>query len=240
VEAALARAEAGAEEGMIPHEAAKAIACVARLELLDRKRIEEGFARTGHTVVPLVCELGRVTGDPYGGFVHWGATTQNITQTRDLLVLRQGGRVFLKLIGEALLAMADLAEKGAEMPIAGRTHGQHALPATFGLKPATWIDEFLRHVVAMVEWHPGELYPRVGFIVTNLARLAECLVAFYNQRGTCKQHIKESENAIKWARLSCPAPSPPTPSASRSMWWPTTSATPCARWRCRGAKSRGR
>jgi hypothetical protein len=60
-----------------------------------------------------------------------------------------------------------------------------------------------RHVVAKVEWHPGELYPRVGFIVTNLARSAEGVVAFYNQRGTCEQYIKEGKNAIKWTRLSC-------------------------------------
>jgi hypothetical protein len=58
-------------------------------------------------------------------------------------------------------------------------------------------------LVAKVEWHPGELYPRVGFIVTNLARSAEGIVTFYNQRGTCEQYIKEGKNAIKWTRLSC-------------------------------------
>ena len=58
-------------------------------------------------------------------------------------------------------------------------------------------------LVAKVEWHPGELYPRVGFIVTNLSRRAERVVAFYNQRGTAEQHIKEGKNAIKWTRLSC-------------------------------------
>jgi hypothetical protein len=57
--------------------------------------------------------------------------------------------------------------------------------------------------VAKVEWHPGELYPRVGFIVTNLARPAERVVAFYNQRGTAEQWIKEGKGAIKWTRLSC-------------------------------------
>jgi hypothetical protein len=46
-------------------------------------------------------------------------------------------------------------------------------------------------------------YPRVGFIVTNLPRSAEGVVAFHNQRGTCEQYIKEGKNAIKWARLSC-------------------------------------
>ena len=58
-------------------------------------------------------------------------------------------------------------------------------------------------MVAKVEWHPGELYPRVGFIVTNLSRPAERVVAFYNKRGTAEQWIKEGKNAIKWTRLSC-------------------------------------
>ena len=49
----------------------------------------------------------------------------------------------------------------------------------------------------------GRLNPRVGFIVTNLARSAEAIVAFYNQRGTAEQHIKEGKSAVKWTRLSC-------------------------------------
>jgi hypothetical protein len=73
--------------------------------------------------------------------------------------------------------------------------------ASFSYQAATW--NKLRRVVAKVEWHPGELYPRVGFIVTNLARPAERVVAFYNRRGTAEQHIKEGKNAINWTRLSC-------------------------------------
>ena len=68
-------------------------------------------------------------------------------------------------------------------------------------RDATW--DKPRRVVAKVEWHPGELYPRVGFIVTNLSRPTERVVAFYNQRGTAKQWIKKGKNAIKWTRLSC-------------------------------------
>ena len=134
----------------------------ARLELLDRARIDEGFARTGHTIVPLVWELSRVVGEPHGGWVHWGATTQNITQTGDLLVLRQAHRVFCGLIGEALSAMADLAERGADMPIAGRTHGQHAVPATFGYKPAVWIDEMIRHVERLRQAAPRIFVAMLG------------------------------------------------------------------------------
>jgi hypothetical protein len=60
-----------------------------------------------------------------------------------------------------------------------------------------------RGVVAKVEWHPGELYPRVAFIVTNMSRPPENVVAFYNKRGTCEQWIKEGKAAIRWTRLSC-------------------------------------
>src|SRR5712671_2068204 len=160
VEAGLAKAQE--ELGIIPTGAAEAIGRAARLELLDRARIDEGFARTGHTIVPLVWELSRVTGEPHGGWVHWGATTQNITQTGDLLVLRHAHRIFLRLIGEALSAMADLAERGADMPIAGRTHGQHALPATFGYKPAVWIDEMIRHVERLHQAAPRLFVAMLG------------------------------------------------------------------------------
>jgi hypothetical protein len=73
--------------------------------------------------------------------------------------------------------------------------------ANFSYQAATWDEP--RRVITKVEWHPGELYPRVGFIVTNLSRPAERVVAFYNQRGTAEQWIKEGKNAIKWTRLSC-------------------------------------
>jgi len=77
--------------------------------------------------------------------------------------------------------------------------------------PVVWYAGFLyqtkswdraRRVVAKVEWHSGELFPRVGFIVTNLTRPAKRVVRFYNQRGTAEQWIKEGKNAVKWTRLS--------------------------------------
>ena len=58
-------------------------------------------------------------------------------------------------------------------------------------------------MVAKVEWHRGELLPRVGFIVTNLTLPAEEVVHFYNGRGTAEQWIKEGKYALKWTRLSC-------------------------------------
>jgi hypothetical protein len=73
--------------------------------------------------------------------------------------------------------------------------------ANFTYRAGSWTKP--RRIVAKVEWHPGELYPRVGFIVTNMTRPAENVIAFYNKRGTCEQWIKEGKGAIKWTRLSC-------------------------------------
>jgi hypothetical protein len=73
--------------------------------------------------------------------------------------------------------------------------------ASFSYQAGSW--DRRRRVVAKVEWHPGELVPRVGFIVTNLSRSAKRVTLFYNQRGKAEQYIKEGKNAIKWMRLSC-------------------------------------
>src|SRR3712207_4788746 len=73
--------------------------------------------------------------------------------------------------------------------------------AAFSYRAGSWTKP--RRVVAKVEWHPGELLPRVGFIVTNLTRPAESVVAFYNHRGTAEQWIEEGKAAVRWTRLSC-------------------------------------
>src|SRR6478736_4908132 len=93
--------------------------------------------------------------------------------------------------GEACSSV-DLASPGLEVR---RYH------ANFSYQAATWGKP--RRVAAKVEWHPGELYPRAGFIVTNMSRPAENVMAFYNKRGTCEQWTKEGKGAIKWTRLSC-------------------------------------
>ena len=86
-------------------------------------------------------------------------------------------------------------------PVGRPPHEVRRYYARFSYQAQSW--KKARRVVAKVEWHPGELYPRVGFIVTNLARPAERVVTFYNQRGTCEQFIKEGKGAIKWTRLPC-------------------------------------
>ena len=73
--------------------------------------------------------------------------------------------------------------------------------ASFVYQAGSW--DRSRRVVAKVEWHAGELFPRVGFIVTSLSWRADRVVRFYNKRATAEQWIKEGKYAVKWTRLSC-------------------------------------
>ena len=143
VEVALAQAQA--ELGIIPKDAAEEITRKAKLSYLDMDAIMAGLARTGHQLVPLIWELDRVCAGDAGGHVHWGATTQNITQTGKLLVLRRVHHIILGQLTDLLNLLADLAEQTKDTLLPGRTHGQHAVPATFGFKVAVWIDELCRH-----------------------------------------------------------------------------------------------
>jgi 3-carboxy-cis,cis-muconate cycloisomerase len=171
VEAALALTQA--DFGIVPQQAAQAIASACRIDRLDLARIRDGIARTSHPLMPLIVELSRVVGEPHGGWVHWGATTQNITQTGDLLILREVYRVILALLGRIMTRLADLAERSADMVMAGRTHGQHAVPITFGYKVAGWIDELGRHITRMFQAEPRLFVALIGGAAGTFASLGD-------------------------------------------------------------------
>lgn len=144
VEAALAAAQADC--GLVPAAAAAAIAAAARLERLDEQQLAAEQARTGHFMMAIISELSRVAGEEHGGWVHWGATTQNIQQTGDVLGLRDAHRIITALEVDVLARLADLADTHAATLMAGRTHAQQAVPITFGFKVAAWADAMLRHL----------------------------------------------------------------------------------------------
>ena len=144
VEVALAKAQA--KIGVIPKWAADTIAEKAQIENINMDRVHEGLLKTGHPLVPLIWELDRVCGEKAGGYIHWGATTQNITQTGKLLLVKQCHDFYIKQLKQLLLTLAELADRTKDYALPGRTHGQHAVPATFGYKVAVWIDELSRHL----------------------------------------------------------------------------------------------
>lgn len=171
VEAALARAQA--RLGIIPGTAAKEIAAKASLSCLDIPSIRRGIAATSHPLMALITELSQTTGEKHGGWVHWGATTQNITQTGDILQIKKAHTILTSQLREVLSAAAGLARKGASAVMAGRTHSQQAVPITFGFKVAVWIDELLRHQERLTQLEPRVFNAMAGGAVGSFASLGQ-------------------------------------------------------------------
>jgi len=171
VEAALALAQG--DLGVIPQDAADQIVAGAHLHLLDTARIDADEIRTAHPLMPLITELARVVGEPAGGWIHWGATTQNIQQTADVLGLRAALNLLTEQLCGLLEALAELSERSADLVMAGRTHGQQAVPITFGFKAAIWTDALMRHLERFQQVRPRLLTAMMGGAVGNFASLGE-------------------------------------------------------------------
>ena len=144
VEAALALSQS--KIGMIPRKAGKKIANKCKLSKLNSKNIERDFKKKGHKLVPIIWELTRACDQESKKYVHWGATTQNIVSNGDLIILKKFHKTILNEISEILRDLSNLSFKTKDYLMVARTHGQHALPTTFGFKVACWIDEISRHV----------------------------------------------------------------------------------------------
>jgi adenylosuccinate lyase len=171
VEAALARAEATA--GLIPGEAAAEISRKARVELLDLAAIKQGIDQTTHELVPLVRQLAELCDGDAGHYVHWGATTQDITDTGLILQVKAAHTVILRDLQALAEALQVLARRERDTLMPGRTHGQHAPPITFGFKVAVWLAEVRRHIERMQECAPRVLVGQFAGATGTLASVGE-------------------------------------------------------------------
>ncbi len=170
-EAALARAQA--RLGMIPQAAADEITAQARADRMDATAIKQGIDRTVHPLVSMIWQLAnRCTGDA-GRYVHWGATTQDVMDTAIVLQIRDAMALFEETIARLKGVMSRLARDHRATPIAGRTHGQQALPTTFGAKIAVWLAELERQRRRLAASKPRVLVGEFGGAVGTLAGLTE-------------------------------------------------------------------
>jgi adenylosuccinate lyase len=138
VEVALAKAEA--EHGLIPKSAAKEIARKARIDQLDLEGMKAEFDTTWNPVMPLVNALRKVVSKRTGRYIHWGCTSKNIFDTGMMLQVKDSYELVLNDVETVADLLADLAARYRDTVMAGRTHGQHAIPITFGFKVAAWLD----------------------------------------------------------------------------------------------------
>ncbi|WP_265110812.1 class-II fumarase/aspartase family protein [Halosolutus halophilus] len=146
VEAALARAEA--EAGIVPEWAAAEITAKSSIEHVETTRIKEYVDEIGLFSMSIIEAWKEELGEA-GEYVHWGASTQDISDTVVVIQLREA----MEAIGETLLAVRDrlvsLADEHRETPMIGRTQHTNAPPITLGFKFATWLDEIERHLVRL-------------------------------------------------------------------------------------------
>jgi 3-carboxy-cis,cis-muconate cycloisomerase len=168
VEAALARVQAGL--GIIPAEAAVAITAAARVEALDTARMAASVANVGYPVVGLVAGLSEAAG-AHGGWTHWGATTQDIMDSATTLQIRDGLALLRGDLVALVRALAARAQAHRGTLMAGRTHLQHALPITFGLKLATWLAPLVAHVERLDQLRPRVCVVQFGGAAGTLASL---------------------------------------------------------------------
>ena len=169
VEATLAQAQADA--GLIPAEAATAIAQVTVADL-DFNALADRMAIVGYPVVGLVEQIASVVPDGLGQFAHWGATTQDIMDTALVLQIQASlDEINMDLI-MLVRALHNLAEKYRDTPVAGRSQMQQAVPITFGYRVAGWLSPLLRHIERLSELRPRVEVVQFGGAVGTLASVA--------------------------------------------------------------------
>jgi 3-carboxy-cis,cis-muconate cycloisomerase len=147
VEAALARAQA--KLGIIPERAGDAISDAADVDRIDFDRLRARTQVVGYPILPIVEQLSSWPEDGLGQYSHWGATTQDIMDTADVLQIRDALTLVEDDLGAIGAALAKLADAHKRTPMAGRTHLQHALPISFGYKCATWLSAIDRHLARL-------------------------------------------------------------------------------------------
>ncbi|MFF0588556.1 3-carboxy-cis,cis-muconate cycloisomerase [Streptomyces sp. NPDC003781] len=136
-EAALTRAQAAL--GLAPAEAADAVgAAAADPDAFHARSVAERARGGGNPVIPLVADLTRAVGEPYGPYVHRGATSQDVLDTAAMLVAARTLDLLLPDLARTERALAGLAAEHRDTPMPGRTLTQHAVPTAFGLKAAGW------------------------------------------------------------------------------------------------------
>ena len=149
VEAALARSQS--KLGIIPKEAGEKITSAASLDLINWDILKQRTSIVGYPILPLVEQLSLSVEDGYGQYCHWGATTQDIMDTADVLQIRKGLNLLSNDLDSIANALSKIVKDHINTPMAGRTHLQHALPVPFGYKAATWLSSIDRHIKRLEE-----------------------------------------------------------------------------------------
>src|SRR5438552_16357235 len=198
IEAALARVQA--RLGVIPEHAAREIERQCRLEHIDFAKLKAQTERIGYPVLGVVQQIVALCADGLGEWCHWGATTQDITDTATVLQIRDA----LDLVEADMTAisrlLADLAAKYRDTPMAGRSNLQQAVPITFGFKAASLLAAMQRHRQRLSELRArvlvGEFAGAAGTLASLGADGLKVQAALMAELGLGQPEIRSEERRV--------------------------------------------
>ena len=170
VEAALARAHA--QLGNIPEESAKIISERANTKWVRVERVQEIEEEIHHDIMAVVKALSEVCGE-HGKYIHLGATSNDIIDTANALLIKESLEIVLNDLKELRTILKSLAKEHKYTVCIGRTHGQHAVPTTYGMKFAIWLDEIQRHIERIEEAKKRILVGQMSGAVGTMASFGE-------------------------------------------------------------------
>ncbi|SFL58014.1 3-carboxy-cis,cis-muconate cycloisomerase [Bradyrhizobium sp. NFR13] len=194
IEAEVALARAQARLGVVPKEAAQAIEAAAKSIRIDFDKLRAETEIVGYPILPLVHQLSEAAGEA-GRYVHWGATTQDIMDTANVLQIRAALQIVARDLREVRDILATMAKKYRDTPMAGRTHLQQALPVTFGYKAAVWLSSIDRHIERVDQALPRILLGEFSGAAGTLASVGEGGLEM--QRLFCEE-LGLHQPAITW------------------------------------------
>src|SRR5918998_5007597 len=169
IEAALARVQG--RLGIIPREAADEIERKCRIENIDFTKLKQQTERIGYPILGVVQQIVAVCDRGLGEWCHWGATTQDITDTATMMQIRAALVLVEEDFEGIAAALADLARRYRDTPMAGRSNLQQAVPLTFGYKAATLLGAMQRHRERLAQLRPRVHVGEFGGAVGTLASL---------------------------------------------------------------------
>jgi 3-carboxy-cis,cis-muconate cycloisomerase len=190
----IALAMAQGRVGVIPSQHAATIAARAPAVAIDRAALKRETENVGYPILGLVRQLSAALGEA-GGYVHWGATTQDIMDTAVVLQIRNGLALIERDLAAVANALAELATRHRDTVMAGRTHLQQALPITFGYKAAVWLAMIERHRQRLLQLRGRVLVAQLGGAAGTLASLGDSGLAV---RKEFARELDLAEPDITW------------------------------------------
>ncbi|MEP7084529.1 MAG: lyase family protein, partial [Betaproteobacteria bacterium] len=157
VESALAKVQG--RLGLIPQQAADEIVSHCHLDQIDMGKLRQQTERIGYPILGVVSQLNALCRDKLGEYCHWGATTQDITDTATVLQIREGLDLVERELAAISSAIAKLARAHRDTPMIGRSNLQQAIPVTFGYKMAGLLSSIERHRERLAQLRPRGLDP---------------------------------------------------------------------------------